>query len=79
MELAIVYILSKVSAGIIIFLLWKLIFAIIDKKVSKGTISVFLLIYTIGVIVGIILFPDFFGIEMDNYSVYLYAIRFLPT
>ena len=74
-----VYLLSKIWAGIIIWILWKIIFGIFYKRISKETSVLFLSIYIIGVFVGLISFPDSLGLSIDNYYTYAYAIRFLPT
>lgn len=78
-ESVIVYIISKILAGLLIFLLWKLIFAIIKKRISKSKIVLFGIIYLIGFVIGIISFPSIFGLEIDNFTNYMQAIRFLPN
>ncbi len=78
-EYVLVYGLSKLCAALIIWLLWKLLFAMIYRRISRETIIVFAGIYVLGGIIGLILFPDTIGIEIDNYTNYGYAVRFLPT
>lgn len=78
-EWALVYIASKVFAGIIIWLLWKLIFGIIEKKIPRKIMLLFGMIFLIGFIAGVFGYPDIFGIEIDNYTNFSAVIRFLPT
>ncbi len=78
-EYVLVYGLSKLCAALIIWLLWKLLFAMIYRRISRETMIVFAGIYVLGGIIGLILFPDTIGIEIDNYTNYGYAVRFLPT
>lgn len=78
-ELVLVYFFSKICAGIIIWLLWKLIFAVFEHKISKNVTRIFGTIYLIGLIEGLCSFPTIFGLEIDNYTIFSNAIRFLPT
>ncbi|WP_028234368.1 hypothetical protein [Pseudobutyrivibrio sp. MD2005] len=78
-EMIMVYILSKICSIVIIVLLWKLIFLIKEKRIRKDVIKCFGSIFLVGLIIGVIVFPDNFGMEVDNYGVYALAIRFLPT
>lgn len=78
-ELVIVYALSKIGAGIIICLLWKLIFTIIKRQDFRQSIKMFIVIFGAGIIAGLFLYPDIIGFEFDNYIYYSMAIRFLPT
>jgi hypothetical protein len=78
-ELIIVYIISKIFCGIIIYMGWKLFFSLVQGKIPKSTKLVFSIILIVGLVVGIILYPIIFGLEIDNYMNYSMAIRFLPT
>jgi len=78
-ELVITYALSKIFAVILIVMLWKLIFAIVDKQIKKNMIKMFGTILVIGLIAGLYSYPSTFGLEIDNFSNYLMAIRFVPT
>ncbi|MBO6129211.1 MAG: hypothetical protein J6P79_09985 [Pseudobutyrivibrio sp.] len=78
-EMIITYILSKLVAVIIILLVWKLVFCLIDRKISKEIIRLFGIIYLVGLLVGVFLYPAIFGLEVDNYANYALAVRFLPT
>lgn len=76
-ENVIVYCLSKLWALIIIYLIWKLFFAIIHKKIALNAVILFLIIYLFGAFVGLLNYPNL--VSIDNYATYSYAIRFLPT
>ncbi|MBO4679517.1 MAG: hypothetical protein J5626_07585 [Lachnospiraceae bacterium] len=77
-EQAMCYCISKVMAGIVIFLLWKLIFDVFGGKIRRETAIVFGAIWVIGVLVTVILWPDVFEAGGDNYIPYSYAIRLMP-
>lgn len=78
-EMVIVYILSKICAAIIIILLWKLIFGVINRRITKSIVILFGVIYLLGLIVGLFLYPTYFSLSIDNFTNYAMAIRFLPT
>lgn len=78
-ELVITYIISKIFAGIIIFLLWKMIFGVVNGRIPKSCVILFGVIYLIGLVVGWFFFPDMFSLAIDNYTTYSQSIRFLPT
>lgn len=78
-EMVIVYILSKICAGIIIWLLWRLIFGVIKRKIAIKPVIVFGIIFLIGVAIGVFYYPNMMSISIDNYTNYSMAIRFLPT
>lgn len=78
-ELVITYLLSKLCAGIIIWLLWKLIFGIIRKRIPRSTVVLFGVIYLLGVVVSLFFYPNMFFLAWDNLTTYSMAIRFLPT
>ncbi len=78
-EMVLTYLISKAFACIIIILLWKLIFEIINKKISLRIMGVFGAIFVIGLLIGLVVYPDLFGMEVDNYENFGMAIRFLPT
>lgn len=78
-ELGMTYIISKLFCLVIILLLWKAIFYIfeVDKTADFYMLGVF---FFVVLIAGIIMYPDLFGsMEMDNYTNYSMAIRFIPT
>lgn len=77
-EMVMTYALSKAFAFILIILLWKLIFQIIDKKIDVKLIKLFGRIFIIGLVIGAFLFPDIIFGEIDNYAGFALAIRFLP-
>lgn len=78
-EILMVYILSKFFAGLMIMLLWKLIFYILKRKICRPKFFLFGIIFLVGVILGFIFFPSTFALEVDNYANYYAAINFLPT
>ena len=78
-EQIMVYVLDKLVAALIIYGLWKLIFAIKDGKISPHVLRLFSKIYFIGLIMELSFFPESFGLEMDNYTNYAFTLRFMPT
>lgn len=72
------YVISKIMAVIIIFLLWKLVFDAFDKKIDRETVAVFGTILIVGAMITVILWPDVFEAGGDNYIPYSYAIRLMP-
>ncbi len=72
------YVISKIMAGIIIFLLWKLVFDVFDRKIAKETIVIFGIILLAGVALTVILWPDVFEAGGDNFIPYSYSIRLMP-
>ncbi len=72
------YVLSKVFAGIIIFLFWKLIFYIIKNIRNNVPLISFCGIFAVFTPVVFHLFPDSFMRSVDNLITYSYAIRFFP-
>lgn len=78
-ESILVYGISKLFAGIIIFGLWNVVFKIIKRKIPSVTLKLFGIIFIIGFLIGLILYPSTFALEVDNLLNYSYAIRLLPT
>lgn len=78
-ELHLVYLLSRIFCFVIIFSFWKIVFFVMKKKSSRSDIIILGSILVIVLLVGLILYPTFFGIESDNYTNYLMARRFQPT
>lgn len=76
-EQRIVYGIAKIMAGILIFLIWKLIFATIEGKIPKTIIIIFSIIWVITTLVTAIGWPDN-TIVWDNLIVYSYALRLVP-
>lgn len=77
-EMTICYCLSKVMSVFLILSIWKLIFAIMEKKISAGIVRLFGIIFLAGFIVIIVCWPESFGAEIDNYTTYLHSRRFVP-
>lgn len=79
-EIMITYILSRIFCFILIWLIWKLIFYIFSREIKRSDLIILGVIYFCVLAAGVIIFPDLFGtIEIDNYTNYSTAIRFLPT
>lgn len=78
-EFIIVYTVSKIFAGLLIWFMWKLIFKITKREICKIKILLFGIIFLVGVIIGIFSYPSTFALEIDNYINYLQAIHFFPT
>jgi len=78
-ELIITYILSRLACLFIIFLFWKIVYIIIDKKIEKNDLILLGFIYVMVLVAGLVIFPDLFGLAIDNYMNYSMAIRFIPT
>lgn len=78
-EMVIVYILSKLVAAIIIWLMWKFVFEVIKRRIDKQPVILFGIIFLIGVVMGAFYFPNMMPHAIDNYTNYSMAIRFLPT
>lgn len=73
------YAISKIMAGVIIFVLWHVFFTIFDRnKTDKETIIVFGIILSISSFVTLLLWPDVFEAGGDNFIPYSYAIRLMP-
>ena len=77
-ERAIAYCVSKLFAGIIIFLLWKLLFYIIDCRFKEKFLWIFGGLFLVGLVLGFIVWPFSFTMSKDNYVTYMYAIRLAP-
>ncbi len=78
-ELHLVYLLSRIFCFVIIFSFWKIVFFVMKKKASRSDIIILGSILVIVLLVGLILYPTFSGIDLDNYTNYLMARRFQPT
>lgn len=78
-EMVIVYILSKLVAAIIIWLIWKFIFNVIKGRIDKKPVILFGIIFLIGAVMGLFYTPAMTSAPIDDYTTYSMAIRFLPT
>lgn len=78
-ELHLVYLLSRIFCFLIIFGFWKIVFFVMKKKASRSDIIILGSILIIVLLVGLILYPNIFGMDLDNYTNYLMARRFQPT
>lgn len=78
-EMVIVYILSKLVAAIIIWLMWKFVFDVIKGKIDKKPVILFGIIFVIGVVMGLFYTPAMTSAPIDDYTTYSMSIRFLPT
>lgn len=77
-ELIMAYIITKLISLILIILLWKLFFAIIDRTVPLKTTIIFSSVFIVGLVIILILWPNFTLYNIDNYMLYAYAVRFVP-
>ena len=78
-EQVICYAISKIIAGVIIFLIWHTIFSLFDrKKTDRETVIVFGIILAISSFISLLLWPDVFEAGGDNFIPYSYAIRLMP-
>lgn len=77
-EQAMCYVISKIMAGIAIFLLWKLVFSILGKKIHLETTIVFGIIWIVFLGITVIMWPDVFEAGGDNFIPYSYAVRLVP-
>lgn len=78
MEFVLSYIISKVFACIIIFLIWRLIFLYLEGGIKERYLRCFLYLFVIGLAFYAILWPDSFMHSEDNYITYLSAIKMTP-
>lgn len=77
-EYVLTYVLTKLCGAIIIFLFWRLMFAIFRKEIKAVHTILFGIIYVITGVVLLLSLPDSFGQSIDNYITYAYATRFIP-
>lgn len=77
-ELIMCYVITKLIALILIILLWRLFFAIIDRTIPLLTTAIFSVVFIAGMVVIFILWPYFTLHNIDNYMLYAYAVRFVP-
>ncbi len=72
------YIIAKVFAGIMIYLLWTLIYYMVDHFLKERYIRMFLLIFFVGIGVLAFCWPESFTRSGDNLITYSYALRLFP-
>ncbi len=72
------YAISKIMAGVNIFAIWSLFFAIVDKKIKKNVVIIFGSIWALLMITTIIQWPDCFIAGGDNYIPFSYSLRLMP-
>lgn len=73
------YTISKIMTGVIIFVLWHIIFSLFDrKKTDRETVIIFGIILVISLLITLLLWPDVFEAGGDNFIPYSYAIRLMP-
>lgn len=77
-ERVIGYIISKIFAGVIIFLFWSLIFYIIKNIKKVREIKFFLIIFAVLLVFLLFMWPDSFFRSIDNLVTYSDALRFYP-
>ncbi|MBQ1850665.1 MAG: hypothetical protein II139_09890, partial [Lachnospiraceae bacterium] len=72
------YGLSKLFAAIIIWATWKLIFIVLRKFKTDRTVRLFTILFFVGLLLRIFLWPNGFIHSYDNYVTYSYAIHLYP-
>lgn len=77
-EIVMAYAISKAIAFVLIVCVWKLIFAIIKKEIRVSTSVLFSIIFVVGAVLLLILFPGSLMMAMDNYITYAQAVNFVP-
>ncbi len=77
-ELIMCYVITKLIALVLILLLWRLFFAVIDRTIPLLTTVIFSVVFIAGMVVIFILWPYFTLHNYDNYMLYAYAVRFVP-
>ncbi len=77
-EKATCYVISNCMAGIVIFLLWKLFFMLLKKKIDREVSWLFGIILAVSVALTVLQWPEVFTRGGDNYIPYSYAIRLVP-
>ena len=78
LERALAYGISKVMAGLFIFLGWRLAFYVVKHWKGDKTLHRFFVFYAIGGVMLLLLWPNIFERSIDNYMTYTYAIRLYP-
>ena len=77
-EMYVTYFLSLLFSFIIIFLVWNLIWKLFNKEVKIKHTVLFGLIFVLGAILILLLFPGAFHSEVDNFITFFYSKRFMP-
>jgi len=77
-EKVIGYLISKLIAGIVIFLFWMLVFHVVRNFKKSPQIRLFTAFYVLGFIFLLFLWPDSLFRSIDNLVTYADAIRFVP-
>ena len=73
------YVLAKIFAAILIFLVWKLIFYVFENFNKNSAVRCGIVIFLVLIIVyGVFLYPDILMRSDDNYITYAYAKRLWP-
>lgn len=74
------YGISKIISIVLIFLIWKLVFAIIDKKIRKKTLIIFGILFIICAAINVLEWPESIIGDgaSDNVIAYYYSLRFIP-
>ena len=78
-EMILVWLLSRIFSLLIIWIIWKAIFYVLDGNVRKNDIVILGTILLMGSTIAVLLYPNSLGMEIDNYANYLMAMRFRPT
>ncbi len=72
------YIIARFFAALIIYLIWMLIYFIVDHIEKKRYVLMFTAFFLIGLLVLAFLWPDSFTRSNDNLITYSYGLRLFP-
>lgn len=72
------YIIAKIFCGIIIYLIWMLVYYYVDHYAQDKHLQLFFAMFIFGVIMLVFLWPGSFTQSSDNLITYSYAIRLFP-
>ena len=79
-EQAVDYLISKIFALILIALLWKLLFAVFQKRIDRKVLIVFGSVFLFLVVFQFFFWvPEYFFLVSDNCTSLASSIRFIPT
>ncbi len=72
------YIVAKIFCGIIIYLIWMLVYYFVDHYSEDKHLQLFFAIFIFGAVMLVFLWPGSFTQSSDNLITYSYAIRLFP-
>jgi len=77
-ELVMAYVISKCIALVLIICIWKLIFMMKSGSIPVKTSVIFTILFVVGAVILLFLFPGSFETSGDNYIAYAHAVNFVP-